>query len=335
MCLSEEQLIKHCEKIRNSYKIKNNIIVLCEGEIKDVKKYKNMYKNMEKMPDANFYNACVPTWWTVPKPAFFNCGGWSDVVKTYFKLLELHENEKLAENQDPEDSSNFDDPNKLFAIIDLDLQNKKIDGYDFTDSEEVFKDLYQGIHFNQENGSKHSIFVTGLIHKEAYFFLPELQHIFENPPISKQNLVECLTYQNKSISLENIYLDMCDGLGQSRDLEQNFSKAAARVNYCANLDCRAVDQLQSSWRKEFVNCQEEEEKEKLIFALLRLAKAKDYWKEIKPGTEEEFTEEESRIYREDLVLEIGRFYAQQTDSKYHLPSLFTSIYERSYGKDNV
>ncbi len=128
---------------------------------------------------------------------------------------------------------------------------------------------------------------------------------------------------------------MCDGLGQSRDLEQNFSKAAARVNYCANLDYRAVDQLQSSWRKEFVNCQEEEKKEKLIFALLRLAKAKDYWKEIKPGTAEEFTEEQSRIYREDLVLEIGRFYAQQTDSKYHLPSLFTSIHERSYGKDNV
>ncbi len=104
------------------------------------------------------------------KPAFFNCGGWSDVVKTYFKLLELHEKEKLAENQDPEERSNFDDPNKLFAIIDLDLQNKKIDGYNFTDSEEVFKDLYRGIHFNQENGSKHFIFVTGLIHKEAYFF---------------------------------------------------------------------------------------------------------------------------------------------------------------------
>ncbi len=65
------------------------------------------------MPDSNFYNACVPHWWSQYRPQFFNCGDRKDVIDTYFALSELH----------AKDSTNsYLEPNRLFALVDLDIQ---------------------------------------------------------------------------------------------------------------------------------------------------------------------------------------------------------------------
>ena len=88
---NDKELIEHCETILKSSRIRNKVVILCEGEIEKVKGTRNpqFYRKMEKMPDANFYKHCVPKNWQGYKPQFFNCGDRKDVIDTYFKLLEL------------------------------------------------------------------------------------------------------------------------------------------------------------------------------------------------------------------------------------------------------
>ena len=89
--------------------------MLCEGDISknQGRLSPQLYKRMEQMPDSNFYKACVPHWWSQHRPQFFNCGDRKDVIDTYFALSELH----------AKDSTNsYLEPNRLFALVDLDIQ---------------------------------------------------------------------------------------------------------------------------------------------------------------------------------------------------------------------
>lgn len=137
-----------------SRRARGKIVVLCEG---DINKYKDRpspqtYRKLEKWPDANFYKACV--WWDQYKPEFFNCGDRKDVLDTYVMLLDRH--------REPVADSHLD-PTKLFAIVDLDIQAQEIENYDFSDTEEIFHDLYDGMNVNERNAARHRIWVTGLI----------------------------------------------------------------------------------------------------------------------------------------------------------------------------
>jgi hypothetical protein len=150
MSLNPEQLKKHCEAILQSRRIKNKIVVLCEGDIRKTqgRESPQTYKAMEQMPDANFYKACVPTWWKQKLPEFFNCGDRKDVIDTYFTLLTLHK----------QDSTNsYLDPKRLFAMIDLDLQVQAIDNYIFTDTEAIFHNLYEKSEVKEQNAAQHRI----------------------------------------------------------------------------------------------------------------------------------------------------------------------------------
>jgi hypothetical protein len=135
MSLNPEELAEHCSLILKSSRIRNKIVVLCEGDIRQMEDRPSpqTYKKMEQMSDANFYKACVPRDWRNSRPEFFTCGDRDDVINTYFALHEYHQ-------ADPVNS--FLSPDKLFALIDLDLQNKKIKyEYDFQDTENIFQDL--------------------------------------------------------------------------------------------------------------------------------------------------------------------------------------------------
>ena len=314
MSLSPEQLKQHCQTIIGSRRIKNKIVVLCEGEIpkREGRLSPQTYGRMEKMPDANFYNACVPKYLREYRPQFFNCGDRKDVLDTYFTVLELH-------NQDSTNS--YLSPEKLFAIVDLDLQPKTIDNYAFSDTEAIFCDLYHQGQVNANNAVNHRIWVTGLIHKEAYFLIPELQEVLNNSFLSP-------IYNNNPIILENIYIAMANGISSDPDLCDNLLRASARINYCSGLDCIEVDQLRDSWKAEFQNAQDDTRKNELIVALLTIKKAKNYWYQIHPATATEWTHS-IQVYREQLSLEIGReFYAKQCrDIKYHIPFFLETLYE--------
>ncbi|MEG4491452.1 hypothetical protein [Microcoleus sp. D3_18_C4] len=311
MSLSPEQLKKHCEAILQSRRIKNKIVVLCEGDIRKTqgRESPQAYKAMEQMPDANFYKACVPTWWRQKLPEFFNCGDRKDVLETYSTLSILHEKDT---------TNSYLDPARLFAMIDLDLQLQTIDNYIFTDTEAIFRNLYEKSEVKEQNAAQHRIWITGLIHKEAYFLTPELQPIFDN----------CCNepmYQGNPAVLANIYLDMADAICTDFDLQNNLQRAFDRISYCSGLDCTEVKNFQASWKERFQNAVDETHKNQSIAVLLTIKKAKDYWHQIKPSGD--FSREDW-VFREQLSLEIGRFYSEQSsDVKSHIPFFFKTLYE--------
>lgn len=334
MSLNPKQLKEHCKMILQSRRIKNKIVVLCEGVISTIEGIKSpqAYKNMEKMPDANFYNACVPKWWTQKRPQFFNCGDRATVINTYLNLLTLHEQNT---------TNSYLAPNRLFAMIDLDLHLQKINNdscpdteayscpdtkaYSFPDTEAIFCDLYEKSQVKAQNAAQHRIWITGLIHKEAYFITPELQSVFDDYPNSPM-------YQDKPVQLNTIYMDMADKISSDPDLKNNLNihRALDRINHCLN--CADLDKLQDSWKTEFENTSNETRKHELIRALLTIKKVKnekqpehDYWEKIKPPADGSGNE---KVFREQLSLEIGRFYSEQSsDVKCHIPFFFNTLHE--------
>ena len=315
MSLNPEQLKKHCEAILQSRRIKNKIVVLCEGVTPKMKGRESpqAYGAMEQMPDANFYKACIPTWWKQKLPEFFNCGDRKDVIDTYSTLLTLHEHDS---------TNSYLDCDRLFAMIDLDLQLHKIDNYIFTDTEAIFCNLYEKSQVQEQNVAQHRIWITGLIHKEAYFLTPELQSLFDDYPNSPM-------YQDNPVQLNSIYMDMADKISSDPDLKNNLNirRTLDRINHCSALDCAELDldKFQDSWKHQFQNTTDPAQKHELILALLTIKKAKDYWKQIKPPGDWSGDE---RVFREQLSLEIGRFYSHQSsDAKSHIPFFFKALHE--------
>ena len=322
MSLNPEQLQEHCEIILKSREIKNKIVVLCEGDIHIGRKSPQSYKKMKQMPDANFYKACVPRWWMQTKqyiPEFFNCCDRASVINTYLKLLKLHKQDTTNSNLEPD---------RLFAMIDLDLHLQKIDDYFFPDTEAIFCNLYEKSEVRSQNAALHRIWITGLIHKEAYFITPELQSIFDDYPHPPM-------YQDNPVEVNSIYMDMADKISSDPDLKNNLNiqRALARINHCLN--CTDLDKLQDSWKTEFENTSDETRKHQLIRALLTIKKVKnkkqpehDYWEKIMPPPDWSGNEEN---FRDQLSLKIGEFYSQQSsDVKSHIPFFFKTLYELVY-----
>jgi hypothetical protein len=321
MSLSPEELQEHCEIILKFPEIRNKIVVLCEGTISEIEGRKSVqsYKAMKHRPDANFYTDCIPRWWSQKRPIFLNCGDRKDVLDTYFTLPILHEKDTTNSNLDPD---------RLFAMIDLDLHLQKIDDYSFPDTEAIFCNLYEKSEVRSQNAKLHRIWITGLIHKEAYFITPELQSIFDDYPHPPM-------YQDNPVEVNSIYMDMADKISSDPDLKNNLNiqRALDRINHCLN--CTDLDKLQDSWKTEFENTSDETRKHQLIRALLTIKKVKnkkqpehDYWEKIKPPADWSGNEE---VFREQLSSAIGKFYSQQSsDVKSHIPFFFKTLYELVY-----
>lgn len=324
---TEEQLIEQCEAIMQSRSIRNKIVVLCEGDMQALagQRSPSAYRQRQKMPDANFYTACIPGWWKEKRPEFFPCGDRRDVLDTYFKLLELHREPR---------SNSYLNPNKLFAMVDLDLQVQSThEDYLFPNTEAIFESLYQGTKVNQQEASQHRIWVTGLIYKEAYFLIPELQSMFDDYRIP-------LIFNNQPLQLENIYLALGKDMNSDANLEKNLTTARKRISYCTRLDCSSIGHLKSSWLTQFQSATNKEQKDELIYALLMIKQVKQYWeKEIHPepgsfnppleSLLEKRLSERKRL-QEELTLEIGSFYSRESeksDTEHHLPIFFKTLYQ--------
>ncbi|MEY3304829.1 MAG: hypothetical protein ACK5RE_09665 [Pseudanabaena sp.] len=314
MSLSKKELEQHCKFILSNSRVSNKIIILCEGDVyKENGKLSPLYyKKMENFPDANFYSACIPKPWSNLRPCFFNCGDRNDVLDTYFTLLEMI-------NEDIDNLYNH--PKKIFALVDLDIQVKKIDDYHFTDTHQIFCNLYQNGKINDINLElDHEIWITGLIHKEAYFLIPVLQSLFDeqfDPPF----------YKGNRLLLDDIYFSMAHDLLSDSDLKNSFEIACSRINHCNGLNFSDIYKLRDSWINEFQNTTDEERKHELVFSLLTIRKAKEYWHQIKPSDE---WDGDVSLYKNQLLLMIARdFYSKQIEdeaaAKYHIPYFFKML----------
>jgi len=312
MSLTAEELDNHVKNIMGVRSIKNKAVILCEGDISEVKNFRknpSKYRSLEKFPDANFYKACLPTSmkrYPVPSPVFFNCGDRGNVIKAYVKLKELH-----AETR----NDSYLDINKLFVIIDLDIQPAKIDHYKFQNTEEIFNDLYHELEINSNQIDSHTIFTTGLIHKEAYFLLPCLEPIFDR---------DYHLYKNEKLDFNQIYSDIIEEITEDRDLEQNFDLACHRIDF-SWINCSNINELKKYFQEKF-NCDWDD---KLIKTLFLIRKVKPYWENIhtiESETKAHLSEKEI----ERLSLNIARFYSKQDDDHFHLTAILKSIYRQAY-----
>lgn len=302
MSLSDQDLQDHCQSILTSRRIRNKIVVLCEGEIpkEGGRRSVHQYRKMEELPDANFYKACVPKEWTQRTPQFFNCGNRKDVINTYFALLDSPNKYYLSSK-------------KLFAIVDLDLQTANIENYLFSDTEAIFHDLYNQFNVRRDRLFQHRLWVTGLIHKEAYFLLPDLEDYLKQlpPPFN----YDSLTYNGKKLSWADLYQEMCQDIEDDQDLKLNFQRATERIRHLTCLDCTDIHSLQESLSRQLA-----QKSHHSILALLTIRKAKEYWKKILPHDEWKHKVER---FREQLALQIGAFYASRRarsgDFDFHLP----------------
>jgi hypothetical protein len=312
MSLTADELDNHVKNIMGVRSIKNKAVILCEGDISEVKNFKknpSKYRSLEKFPDANFYKACLPTSlkrYPVSTPVFFNCGDRASVIKAYVKLKELH-----AENR----NDSYLDINKLFVIIDLDIQKAKIDNYRFENTEEIFNDLYNELEINSNKIDSHTIFTTGLIHKEAYFLLKCLEPIFDR---------DYHLYRNENLDLNKIYSDIIEEITEDKDLEQNFNVACNRIGFLG-LNYSNLNELKNSFREKF-NCNLDD---KLIKSLFLIRKVKPYWEKIHT-IDSEAGESTTRKERERLSLNIAKFYSEQDDNSFHLTAILKSIYRQAY-----
>ncbi len=314
MSLSNAALQQHCQTIIKSRRAQNKIVILCEGNIHadEGRASPTSYRGLEALPDANFYKACVPKWWIQeqkPFPQFFICGDRQDVINTYFELQKMHE-------QLRDDS--YLNKNKLFAIIDLDLPVCKFDdSYPVKDSEALFYSLYQQGKINQQAILEKSIFITGLIYKEAYFLIPDLQPVFDDYSPS-------VYFNNAPINLKEVYQEMGRKLINDGNLKQpdQFLRACKRIRHCEQLNSNSLDDLQQSWSTAF-NTANESTQHILIYALLSIHQVKNYWKALEPHEEPSIPAER---FKEQLTLKIADFYARQArDSPHHISCFFKAL----------
>jgi hypothetical protein len=309
MSFTDAELEQHCKYILAERRIKNKIVILCEGGRYTASERLSVqsYGRMEELPDANFYNACIPSYWRTGRPQFFNCGDRHDTLSTYFKSLELH-------SQNPELS--YLSPNLLFALVDIDLHTAKIEDedYGFADTEEIFHDLYLDLKIQIDKLPQHRIWVTGLMHKEAYFLNPALQSIFDGYKIP-------IEYKENQIDLDSVYRDILNDLDRDPNLCQNFTKAIKRIRYCEHLNLQTPQLLAASWQQLYDL--PGTIKTELIFVLLAISKSKPYWQKVMANS--------PARQREALSLQIARrFYAKQNGAdcnRHHLPCFFNYLYD--------
>lgn len=109
------------------------------------------------------------------------------------------------------------------------------------------------------------------------------------------------------------------------DLQIHWSRVIKRISPLSSFDGMEIDKFQYSWQEEYQNNQNLHYKNKLINAVLMLVKSKEYWKQILP--DDNWTHSESK-FREQLSLEIGKFYSKQDCIvENHIPFFFKTLYK--------
>ncbi len=315
MSFNQEELEAHCDEIVNEPAIQNRIVVLCEGgkPLKPSATAPSITEFAQTTQDSAFYYRAVPSWWRTTgklEPYFYPCGTQTNVISAYFYLKEKHQASQPKES--------YLKHNNLFALLDIDLQKTKISGeYLFKNVEDIYQNLYKNGKVNTTS-KDHSIWVTGLLHKEAYFLIPELHDLLSNHQPKA-------VFDNFPVALTRLYQKIVQSMTEHTDINKNFPKAKKRIQHHQLLyHSQSVNDFQKIWLDGFTNSKATTtEKNALIYALLTIAKSKPIWEDIKLPIETA----DHKNYRDELCLKIGReFYAKQPrESEHHLPSFFNML----------
>lgn len=297
--------------------IRNKIVVLCEGDrlpvVGDHAPSPQMYSRLENTPDSSFYQACVPRRWCGRRiPRFFNCGGRSDVLHVFEALREAHRANPTSSHLDPA---------RLYAIVDLDLQAASMpDGYPWPTTEDVHATLFDDGVLEDDIDARHRIWVTAVIHKEAFFVLPT----------TVAALAEGVTpyFRDAPLDLRALHVAASHRLAEDAGPSGHLQLMSQRIRRFAagrRLRCASGDDLGSSWRAEAERASEEEY-DALVRALLAVARIKPLWSEIVPDPRHDSLPAES--FREQLALSVARAIAELGPRSHPLASFFAWLEPR-------
>jgi hypothetical protein len=312
MSFSNKDLEKYCDEIiLKRAALDRQIVVLCEGfndNLKELLKdpVPTIGENFADLyQDAAFYQRSIPKWCQDANIVFYICGKQAQVIKAYFYLRK-----KYKEKNDTRL-----DANKLFAWIDIDTQKHPLpekEIYPFKNLESIYTDLYINGKVNDKTAQNHKIWVTGLLHKEAYFIIPELQDLFN---------------RHHFINLNDLYKDIAKSILHDKNfyplLTENFNSIKERIKHDSLLyTTQSVEDFQEKWLDEFSKINTTSiEKISFIKSLLIVAKSKTAWESIKSESAEHKT------YRNQLSHKIAlEFYAkEERNSPHHLPHFFNAL----------
>lgn len=303
-----------CQKILNYRNIKNRIVILCEGTTKYLDKYSpSDIGKGEYYPDADFWTKTISvTWWRGKRPCFIPCGGRSNILNIKKRLVELHQ-------EDPDNS--YLSPDKLFALVDLDLEINNLSpvSTNYRTTEDVYHQTYQNPMIDPSAIQETKVIITGWRHKEAYFFEPDLENFFLEEKIN-------LNYNDQHTSLEQIYQDMAQDISTDEEIRKQFNTVLARVQGFFNTPINDPQNLLDEWQKLWNNSSLTAAKKRdLIEVILKIVKSKDYWLKIS------FDEGQTR---DDIMYSIARFYAQSCPDPhsplshfYHIPQWIRFLHQ--------
>lgn len=299
--------------ILGSPRIRNRLVVLCEGDVLSVRGGRppspQMYGRLERLPDANFYRACVPRRWQNHRlPCFFTCGGRSHVLSVFEMLRTKH-------LEDPD--SSYLDLDKLYAIVDLDLHVERMpQGYPWSTTEDVHAALYRDGLLGAVPDDRHRIWVTALIHKEAFFVLPGLEAAWEHgvPPF----------FRGAPLSLRALHAAAAERLNHDVELAGCLAMAADRLQRFEaghRLECASGAALGTSWRAAIEHV-DDEEYGALVRALLAVAKIKPLWSEIVPEPKPGMPSPDEIFFRDQLALNVAALISKLEPHQHPLASFF-------------
>lgn len=311
-----DDLDDHVRMILGSRRIRDRIVVLCEGDripiLEGHALSPQWYRRLEKTPDANFYKACVPVDWHGSRlPHFFNCGGRSDVLRAFTALLAAH-------RADPEQS--YLTPEKLYALVDVDLHAEAMPrDYPWATTETVHEALYHDGIVRSDLDANHRIWVTAFVHKEAFFVLPgaTASWVHEDSP----------HFANGPLELSAFYRETAHGLKTDGDVERNLFRVTERLQRFVagpRMNCACTTDLADSWLAEFNRAGDDEQ---LVRALLAVAKVKRLWQQV--GPDPRFGDSmPAEGFRDQLVLNIGRVISTLPADAHPLAGFFAWLKDR-------
>ena len=297
--MTDKQVLVHATNILKSSRIRGKYVFLCEGDISTI--FENnthspsSLRKLEHLPDSSFYKKCLsPNIQKYKLPVFVNCAGRADVIKVYHKLVELV-NEATEKGE-----GTYLNLSKLFLIIDLDLQNSKVTSNIYT--EDIYSSLYNDTKIIKKNIPSHKVFVTGLIHKEAYFLLPQFEDIIKNYKVQ-------LLYKKQPINLNTMYKEILKETKSDRDLSKNLNRVLNRFK-----------KYNLSTIEELITFATNKLKAKELEYLFTFRKVKPYWERI---TSNETIDNEK--LREQISLEIASTISFNNNQDFHLTAIFNEI----------
>ena len=299
--------------------IRNRIVVLCEGDRLPVDgnhaPSPQMYSRLENTPDSSFYQQCVPRRWCGRRlPRFFNCGGRSDVIHAFEALRKAH-------RADP--AGSYLDPDKLYAIVDVDLQPADMPAghrHLWPTTEHVHAALYHDGALKPDTDARHRIWVTALVHKEAFFVVPEVSAAFED---------DAPFFRGSGLDLRALHVAVAERLVQDLDFDQRLPLVRSRLLRFAagrQLPCESGSALGASW-KALATQATDHEYRALVRALLAVAKVKPLWSELVPDPRHGPTIP-AESFREGLALKVARFIAELAPDDHPLASFFAWLEPR-------